>query len=62
MSSIVAHGSPSCTRSGTVNRLYSPGSVTVASSSHVIGVETGAPRIGRSEYADAMVRSRQFWL
>ena len=57
-----AHGSPSATRSGTENRWYSPGSVTPASSSHVIGVETGAPGIGRSEYAEAMVRSRLFWL
>ena len=36
--------------------------MTVASSSQVIGVETGAPGLGRSEYAEAMVRSRQFWL
>ena len=57
-----AHGSPSWSRSGTVKRLCSPGSVTVASSAQVIGVETGAPGIGRREYAEAMVRSRQFWL
>ncbi len=25
-------------------------------------METGAPGIGRREYAEAMVRSRQFWL
>ena len=40
----------------------SRGSVTSASSSHVIGVETGAPSSGRREYAEAMVRSRLFWL
>ena len=57
-----AHGSPSASRSGTEKRWYSPGSVTPASSDHVIGVDTGAPAIGLSEYADAIVRSRQFWL
>ena len=59
---MVAQGSPSASRSGTVKRLYSPGSVTSFSSLHVIGVETGAPGIGRREYAEAMVRSRLFWL
>ena len=34
----------------------------MASSSHATGVETGAPGRGRSEYAEAMVRSRVFWL
>ena len=34
----------------------------VTGTSQVIGVETGAPGMGRNEYAEAMVRSRQFWL
>ena len=32
------------------------------SSSHAIGAETVAPGFGRTLYADAMVRSRAFWL
>ncbi len=35
---------------------------TSGSSSHVTGAETGAPGFGRSEYAEAIVRSLAFWL
>ena len=35
---------------------------TSGSSSHVTGAETVASGRGRTEYAEAMVRSRAFWL
>jgi hypothetical protein len=34
----------------------------LASSSQPTGAETGAPGLGRMLYAEAMVRSRAFWL
>ena len=44
----------------TVRSVQSCGSAS-ATSSHVSGVDAGAPGLGRSEYAHAMVRSRAFW-
>jgi hypothetical protein len=51
----------SAKRPGTVAIVQSPGS-TVSISSHVIGVETVAFGIPRTEYAAAIVWSRAFWL
>ena len=51
----------SANRAGTVRTVSSRGSAS-GSSSHSSGVETGACGSGRTEYADAMVRSRAFWL
>jgi hypothetical protein len=48
-------------RAGIVAIVKSSGS-TSASSSQVNGAETGACGRGRTEYAEAMVRSRAFWL
>ncbi len=51
----------SATRAGTVARVKSAGS-TSAISSQSSGIETRASRVGRTEYAEATVRSLAFWL
>ena len=57
-----AHGSPTAAyRSGTVSMVNAAGSHP-GTSSQVSGVETRASGNGRTEYADAMVRSLAFWL
>jgi hypothetical protein len=62
LSSIVAWRSPtSAKRAGIVATLKSSG-WTSGSSSQSRGADTGAPGFGRMLYADAMVRSRAFWL
>ncbi len=48
-------------RSGTEARVNAAAS-TVATSSQARGVETRASAVGRTEYADATVRSLAFWL
>jgi hypothetical protein len=61
-SSISAHGSPiAANRSGMVNRVYSAGS-QAGTSSQVNGAETRTSGTGRTEYAEATVRSLAFWL
>jgi hypothetical protein len=51
----------SAKRAGIVATVKSSGA-TSASSSQVTGAETGAPGLGRMLYAEAIVRSRAFWL
>jgi hypothetical protein len=59
---MAAHGSPSLVyRSGTVSRVNAPGSQS-GTSSQASGVDTRASRVGRTEYAEATVRSLAFWL
>ena len=61
-SSMPAWRSPrAAKRAGTVAIVKSCGS-TVSISSHVIGVDTVASALPRTEYAAAMVWSRAFWL
>ena len=56
------HGSPSwAKRSGTVSMVNASG-WQPATSSQVSGVETRASGVGRTEYAEATVRSLAFWL
>jgi hypothetical protein len=62
VSSIAACTSPrSAKRVGIVAIVKSSVS-TSGSSSHVSGAETVASGRARTEYADAIVRSRAFWL
>jgi hypothetical protein len=57
-----AHGSPTeANRPGTVSTVNSAGSHD-GTSSQVRGVDTRASGTGRTEYADATVRSLAFWL
>ena len=61
-SSMPACRSPSLAyRAGTVAIVKSRGS-TSATSSQVIGVDTVPSGLPRTEYADAIVWSRAFWL
>ena len=54
-------GSPAAAmRPGIVSTVNASGS-TAATSSHWSGAETRASGVGRTEYADAIVRSRAFW-
>ena len=56
------HGSPSrANRSGTVPIVNASGSQP-GTSGQASGVDTRASRVGRTEYADATVRSLAFWL
>ena len=56
-----AVGSPTASiRAGIVVSVKASGS-TVATSSQSTGAETRASGVGRTEYADAIVRSRAFW-
>ncbi len=57
-----AHGSPtSANRAGTVSMVNASGRQS-ATSAQVRGVDTRASRVGRTEYAEATVRSLAFWL
>ena len=57
-----AVGSPSSANpAGTVSMVNASGS-QLGTSSHVSGVDARASGSGRSEYAEAMVRSFAFWL
>jgi hypothetical protein len=47
-------------RAGMVATVKSSG-CTSESSSRATGADTGAPGLGRTPYADAIVRSRAFW-
>ena len=59
---MAAEGSPiSANRSGTVSIVNAAGSHP-GTSSQVSGVETRASGVGRTEYAEATVRSLAFWL
>ena len=61
-SSIPSHGSPiRANRSGTVAIVNAAGSQP-GTSSHASGVDTRASGVGRTEYAEATVRSFAFWL
>ena len=61
-SSMPAPGSPlAANRAGTVASVNASAS-TSATSSHASGIETRASGSGRTEYADATVRSFAFWL
>ncbi len=60
--SIPLAGSPiSANRAGTVSRVWAAGSQS-GTSFHASGVETRASLVGRTEYAEATVRSLAFWL
>jgi hypothetical protein len=62
MSSMPACRSPrAAKRAGTVSMVKSSG-CTSGTSAQVMGVDTVARATPRSEYADAIVWSRAFWL
>jgi hypothetical protein len=48
-------------RAGAVTRVNAAGS-TSGTSSHSSGIETRASGVGRTDHADATVRSFAFWL
>jgi hypothetical protein len=51
----------SAKRAGAVTSVNAAGS-TSATSSHVSGIETRASGVGRTDHAEATVRSFAFWL
>ncbi len=60
--SIPSDASPrSARRAGAVTSVKAAGSQS-ATSSHPSGIETRASRVGRTDQADATVRSLAFWL
>ena len=62
MSSIPAWTSPSSAKRVGIVAIVKSSVSTSGSSSHVTGADTVASGRARTEYADAIVRSRAFWL